>query len=323
MCEKELVCGVLTDAYHFPSSWATTPEQERTTIVTDVVLVPGNPGLLPFYLPLLESLGRTLCSQNVCAHGFGLAHHTFSEEGDASSSVGPGLGLQAQIEHVYNCVLSIITKRSRPSRLVLIGHSIGAYINIELASRRLINERLVAAIHLMPFIRWSNIPLSHKTKLLLYKSVLQSPIEMVVNLLQTRFSRMSLNERIRLVKSGTAADGHSADVLTLLAGRVPSAKLLKHFFAMGSDEIAAVPDNEGRIQETLSALDGRVKQLVLLTDDDEWAPAQDVAIYRSKLPHTQVEYIPGLTHGFALSLANSAKVATLLTNFLAGPKSRL
>ena len=317
------MCGVLTDAYHFPSSWATTLAE--TTIVTDVVLVPGNPGLLPFYLPLLESLGRTLCSQNVCAHGFGLAHHTFSEEGDASS-LGPGLGLQAQIEHVYNCVLSIVTKRSRPSRLVLIGHSIGAYINIELASRRLINERLVAAIHLMPFIRWSNIPLSHKTKLLLYKNVLQSPIEMVVNLLQTRFSRMPLNERIRLVKSGTAADGHSEDVLTLLAGRVPSAKLLKHFFAMGFDEIAAiaaVPDNESCILKTLSALDGRVKQLVLLTDDDEWAPAQDVVIYRSKLPYTQVEFIPGLTHGFALSLANSAKVATLLTNFLAGPKSRL
>jgi len=318
--EKELVGGVVTDAYHYPASWHTSPR-----LPTQVILIPGNPGLLFFYLPFLERLGKSLLADRnpCCVHGFGLAGHHLYDLEDLKVEPHTGVSLEYQIQHVSLCIKSILDHH-HADKIILVGHSIGSYLLIEVLSRFIdIRKRVSAVAHLMPFIRWTNIPFYHKTKLNAYLYT-ESASNAVIHWVHSRIQQLSLAERIHLCERLGIRKSETWDVVPLIAGRLaPSTRLLINFFAMGVDEIRAVPREEERLMYFLRGLDGLCGQLILITDDDEWCPEADTVFYRNLLSHTRVEFRRGLTHGFTFTNEGIEQVADLLKTFINSSSSHI
>ena len=313
----ELVGEHLTEVYHYRPA---TPKATSHAIV----LVPGNPGAVYFYMPFLESLGKSRGGRS-SVHGFSFANHHLSR-GDAEDDfTNSALGLEQQIAHSAAFIDSVAHELPVNGTITLIGHSIGAYIVLQIISRGpSIMARLAGVIHLMPFFRWSLLPLSHKAKLSLYAQA-PSTVNALINVFFQRFKNLPLLTKTRLLQSSTSGAKGEVDVI---AGRLLTERLLRNFAAMGLDEIHAVYRNELQLGRQLKLLDGCIPQIILVTDNDEWCPEEEVRVSKATLPHTEVLFVPNLTHSFSLSLHNADLVATLVAKHIAkenssNPNSRL
>lgn len=330
---KEFIGGVSTDVYHYPALVDTASVKGN---LIHVILIPGNPGPLWFYLNFLETLGKTLNSAVArtksddfyCVHGFGHAFHhlrDLSDERDFAESKkhsGPAFGLDDQIRHALCFLRSVIRRNDLNCKIVLIGHSIGSFIALSIlrAHPAEICSRTIQLVHLMPFIRWTNIPLSHRMKLIAY-SKCDTLANSIIRMLFKRFERMTLLSRESLLKQAGFDASATTDILPSLAGRLLSERLLYNFASMGKDEIERVPLQQEAMMTTLKQLDGLCKQLIIITSDDEWCPEEDVEIYKRTLVHTRTLFVPNLTHSFTFSLEGTTMVASLVMEFVVGSHS--
>ncbi|KAL9631357.1 MAG: hypothetical protein Q9164_005940 [Protoblastenia rupestris] len=106
-----------------------------------VLFISGNPGLISFYEPFLSRLSSLLSSSNsgnarfhVCGHsfrGFELSPSTKQHEGP--------FGLEDQIEHQEQLLTHHVKEyrdaTGRIPKVILMGHSVGAYVLLELIRR--------------------------------------------------------------------------------------------------------------------------------------------------------------------------------------------
>jgi len=309
----ELIGDHLTEVYHY----------RPAAVSHAVVLIPGNPGAVYFYLPFLESLGKYLGGSS-SVHGFSFANHHLSRGDDEDDTSASALGLEAQISHSAAFIESVVHELPANGRITLIGHSIGAYIVLQIISRNpSIMARLCGAIHLMPFYRWTLLPFAHKAKLSLYAQA-PSTVNALINIFFQRFKKLPFLTKtalLQMTSNGTKGE------LDVIAGRLLTERLLRNFAAMGLDEIHAVYRNESRVSRDLRVLDGLIPQFILVTDADEWCPEEEVCVSKAALPHTEVLFVPGLTHSFSLTLGNADFVASLVAKHIAKntstPPSRL
>lgn len=105
-----------------------------------IFMITGNPGLISYYEPFLSTLNTLLSSSPLRFHisGYSLAGFNSSQkdlQGDSSSLVG----LQGQIDHVEQKLFEQVDAlrhfsggRQVCPKVILIGHSVGAYILLEL-----------------------------------------------------------------------------------------------------------------------------------------------------------------------------------------------
>lgn len=130
------------------------PSQAHGLAKTDherllVFMITGNPGLAEFYRPFLTNLHSLLENANRSRtddkrvqriHAFCPNLAGFAIDGHAArASDGNYFDLQQQIEHVemqlYAACDTINAGASRPLKVILMGHSVGAYILLELLRR--------------------------------------------------------------------------------------------------------------------------------------------------------------------------------------------
>ncbi|KAI1182182.1 hypothetical protein F5B17DRAFT_444452 [Nemania serpens] len=135
-----------------------------------IFFVPGNPGLIGYYVPFLSAL-RDLLDANTSLnsitfhiHGQNLAGFV-DEDHEPFTSQRKPYDLEHQIQHVLKAVSALRieesggARRGQPyDRVLLIGHSVGAYIALETCHRILRDpvlapgERIVSGILLFPTI---------------------------------------------------------------------------------------------------------------------------------------------------------------------------
>lgn len=101
--------------------------------------IPGNPGLIPYYQPFLSKLHNLLVSSSstasarfhICGHS--LKGFEFTNNGQPPQSP---LSLNDQIEYqedlLYSHVNSHRQRTGNTPKVILMGHSVGAYILLEL-----------------------------------------------------------------------------------------------------------------------------------------------------------------------------------------------
>lgn len=102
-----------------------------------IFMITGNPGLISFYEPFLSTLHSLLASSasRFYISGYSLAgFHTFdSDLGGSPSSL---VGLEGQIDHIehklFEQVDDLRGAENISPKVILIGHSVGAYILLEL-----------------------------------------------------------------------------------------------------------------------------------------------------------------------------------------------
>ena len=116
-----------------------------------VFFITGNPGLISYYHTFLAYLSDLLNEDPEIANGvhiYGQSLGGFHSKTNEETSNAP-YGLQQQIDHVecalensvrvqmgsYKDQQAIDTSTNRPPKVILIGHSVGAYISLELLRR--------------------------------------------------------------------------------------------------------------------------------------------------------------------------------------------
>lgn len=118
-----------------------------------VFFIPGNPGCIPYYAEFLSCLHRNLCADiGITRHGdfdvYGTSLEGFVDSADGDEPVAVGspdgrvTGLQGQIEYIEQRLAEYLRRRrqelgtmERPLQIVLIGHSVGAFIGLEVIRR--------------------------------------------------------------------------------------------------------------------------------------------------------------------------------------------
>ncbi|KAJ8899125.1 hypothetical protein K2173_010571 [Erythroxylum novogranatense] len=107
-----------------------------------VLLIPGNPGVIAFYKDFLESLYEMLGG---IASITAISHISHTKKDWESGKL---FSLQEQIDHKVNFIKDQLSNSEVP--VVLVGHSIGAYMAIETLRR--CQEKVNYCIALYPFL---------------------------------------------------------------------------------------------------------------------------------------------------------------------------
>ena len=103
-----------------------------------IFFVAGNPGLVSYYEPFLSRLFSLLCSSspdNACFHICGHSYRGFELSPHAERLSGP-VGLEDQIKDQEQRLLKHVkehkAKNGKIPKVILMGHSVGAYVLLEL-----------------------------------------------------------------------------------------------------------------------------------------------------------------------------------------------
>ncbi|GMN39520.1 hypothetical protein TIFTF001_008748 [Ficus carica] len=108
-----------------------------------VLFIPGNPGVVTFYIDFVESLYELLGGHGSVTAVVGYISHTMQ-----NWEQGMVFTLQEQIDHKVVFIEQELTNNKVP--IILVGHSIGAYASIEILKR--IPKKVFYCIGLYPFL---------------------------------------------------------------------------------------------------------------------------------------------------------------------------
>ena len=128
----------------------TNPKPPTSIPSTLIFLIPGNPGLLSYYVTFLSRLSSLLSPsaspfpQRYRVTGTPLAN--FSPSFTSSLASSPPLGLEEQVGYVERALLSAVQScrmerseegkgKRKHEKVILIGHSVGSYILLEILRR--------------------------------------------------------------------------------------------------------------------------------------------------------------------------------------------
>lgn len=142
---------------------------------TVLVFVPGNPGCVKWYIPLLNdlvsSLGVGFCARGVSYAGHGVSdaianvqqYNNDDESNMTASERNTRIPwtVNGQMEHKVEWMDMLMKElkneyhpQAPPPRFIFMTHSIGAHlVQRLLVARRNILERTILILHLMPFVR--------------------------------------------------------------------------------------------------------------------------------------------------------------------------
>ena len=146
-----------------PSSISFTPEHENPSASYHLVfLVSGNPGLISYYNPFLTTLHQLL-SENESGedvfHIYGESLAGFEDDDAPSKATGLPYSLEEQIETRIETLKDLnIPSGNRKGQaydgIILIGHSVGSYIILEMLQRlkKLPRLNIRAGILLFPTV---------------------------------------------------------------------------------------------------------------------------------------------------------------------------
>ena len=333
--------GVLTDTFHQTRLLQHSAVGQCKRL--HIFFVAGNPGPLHFYVTFLQKIFAGLVSGDFCSsydtiscHGVGHANHHVEGSPSSSSRSHPSddaekYNLEFQICHKLVFISSVLDESRHnegncysKADVMMIGHSIGSYIVLDMLERcEQLRLRTRFINLLMPFIFWSKIPFMHRAKLSSYVALHPMSQHLITSLVST-FLKVGPTKRKRLIAMFSGEEGHQLDTI---ADGLVNKRILNNFLSMGLDEIRDVKSNECRMLSMLQSLDednmnGKKDIFILYTDHDEWAPEADAVMLRTKLKNcTTIVIEPGLTHGFCMTDIRNDRTCTILVNHLNRIKS--
>ena len=349
--------GLPTEVFHRTVVVAPCYHPRRQYKVLHVFFIPGNPGTLHFYLAFLDLLAHTLAAAApkslslapyaaICVHGCGHAMHHLDTMTTATAATATawykdgrkqwqqdvGWGLDQQTHHTAAFIEATMDARALyepvggvyDHALMFIGHSIGAYIGLQLLQKsQALRSRCQHVLLLMPFIGWSRLAAAHRAKLMAF--VRFHPVsQRVAEVLARPLVRLPRSVKRSLVALTT---GHADDIVTAVADGLACDRVVTNFLTMGVEEVRDVRAHEEHIAIFLGELDRQRDMDVFLcyTNDDVWAPLDDADAFARSLTAggTTVRVEPGLTHAFSLTHVNTRRmVAIIEDHFVQGRERR-
>nr|XP_023023590.1 lipid droplet-associated hydrolase [Leptinotarsa decemlineata] len=252
-----------------------------------VILIPGNPGVVGFYDEFAKTIHKNLRFPVWC---IGHAGHNLPKQ---KLNPLPKLegnevlyGLKGQIEHKIDFFEKYIPKNAK---IHLIGHSIGAYMILELLEHPSIKDK-IADVHLL-FPTFEEMALSSNGKFL--TRFVKHIVWLIIWLswifvqLPTIIQTILLYGYMTIV--GIPANQHHDNIKELI-----NPSVLKRVFFLAFQEMEQVKDrNNDIIRRNISKLK------FYYGENDGWTPPQFREQLKVDIPNTDIE-ISNYNHAFVL-----------------------
>ncbi|KAM4771729.1 lipid droplet-associated hydrolase [Rhinophrynus dorsalis] len=267
------------------------------------LIIPGNPGVVGFYRTFMESLYCDL-DQKYPVWAVSHAGHCAPPRGmdmTHDNRIEDIFGLNGQIEHK----LAFLQKTVPPDmKLVLIGHSIGCYIILEMM-KRAVDLKVVQSILLFPTIERMSMSPQGKimTPLLCsLRYVIYMPLYLLSFLPETMKTLL-----VKFVLRGIKSVDDASVSASLNLFRVDCAANAMY---MGSQEMLKVVERDNdTIKKNLSKL------IFYYGASDNWCPAQYYEDIRKEFPEGNIWLCEkGIRHAFVLD--SSREVASMIVHWL-------
>ncbi|KAF8913031.1 hypothetical protein CPB84DRAFT_1957423 [Gymnopilus junonius] len=118
-----------------------------------VLFIPGNPGVVDFYIPFLSLLHQNHGTSNLAIVARGHLDHYFGIKNVGKTRYQDDHSLQVQVQSSMEVLESIVKSYTKKTKIIVIGHSVGAWITMQMLQAR--SDAITAAFLLFPAI--SNI----------------------------------------------------------------------------------------------------------------------------------------------------------------------
>ncbi|CAI5725721.1 unnamed protein product [Hyaloperonospora brassicae] len=268
---------------------------ERREPKTLVVIVPGNPGVSFFYLPLMQELVRR--------HGRRHEVRCLSHAGHflPSRNKDQAFTLQEQLAHKAAYVQQRL--QAEPTlQLVLIGHSIGSYVVLDMARR--FRHHIAKLVFMQPTIM--HMALSRKGKQMM---PLFHHYERAVALVAAVEYLVPLSLRQWIVRR--VVGGDTSELLQLASLSLVHASVMRNVLKMAANEMEEVTELDG---DLLAKVEQKV--LFVYSPVDEWVPAEFVQEYQLRFPNAQHRVVPQ-AHAFMMEANGTHDMAAHISHWIA------
>ncbi|XVF07571.1 hypothetical protein REPUB_Repub06bG0150900 [Reevesia pubescens] len=262
-----------------------------------VVFVPGNPGIITFYKEFVESLYELL-GGSASVSAVGSAGQT-----EKNWDHGKLYSLQEQIDHK----IEFIKEQNIEVPLVLVGHSIGSYISLEMLRR--LPKKAVYCIGLYPFLA---LNLQSKKQSTIVKIAMSRVLSTALSFLVASLGLLP-RQVLRLIFKLSFGKSWSNTALESACSHLSQYHIMRNVLFMAKTEfrkLSETPDWE-------FMRENQDKITFLYGIDDHWGPVQmfeEISKQASGIA-LSIER-EGHTHGFCCTEAGSVWVARHVSNLI-------
>ncbi|KAJ4757521.1 alpha/beta-Hydrolases superfamily protein [Rhynchospora pubera] len=264
-----------------------------------VFFIPGNPGIVSYYRDFIEDLFENLGGN---ASITAISH---TAQGRKAVANGRLFSLQEQIDHKVDFIEQEMGTSVIPA--VLVGHSIGAYIGLEVFKR--MQQKVKVYVGLYPFLTLNKDSSTQSiTGMVARSPILSGAVSLLVSLIGSLPARISETLVRRLLGpswSFTAIDATCNHLLEYHTMRNVLYMAMTEF-----RELSAEPDWVFLRQK-------KDQIAFLFGDDDHWGPLTHFEEVSRQVPGIDLSIErEGLTHGFSCTVAGSIWVARYVADVI-------
>eukprot|EP00126_Sphaerothecum_destruens_P008236 Sdes_comp20140_c0_seq1m13246 len=264
------------------------------------VVIPGNPGVIDYYIPFMRKLFEFASTHNdwdISVVGISHAGHSrLVKEGRAFGRKPAELfTLRQQIDHKVNFVLADADLQQASTKLILVGHSVGAHICLEML-KGIPGEKVSQTILLFPTVH--NIAQS-KNGLLLspvfryFRPVASFFVAFVAQFMPTTLLRWLIRAHFsRSFQEKVPHDHHALDATLSLF----DSSAVDNFFFMAHDEMKSIQQIDRDF-----VMDHMHKLIFYFAEFDGWVPEKVPRDFLHLFPQSQIIFCQdGFKHAFVL-----------------------
>ncbi|CAL0310541.1 unnamed protein product [Lupinus luteus] len=274
-------------------------EIQADTPSLHVLFVPGNPGVILFYKDFVEYLFELL-GGIASVTAIGNVSHT-----KKNWEHGRLFSLQEQIDHKVDFIREELKNSEIP--IVLIGHSIGSYISIEMFKRS--PEKVKYCIGLYPFLTLN----PHSEKQIVIGKIAESRILSAA--LSYLIASLGLLPAwaLRFIVRKSLGKSWSANAVEATCSHLSQYHTMRNVLYMAMTEFGEFSE----APDWTFIRERKAQFAFLFGDDDHWAPLQVLEEISEQVPGivTAIER-ENHTHGFCCTEAGSLWVAQHVANLI-------
>ncbi|ETW86912.1 Esterase/lipase/thioesterase, partial [Heterobasidion irregulare TC 32-1] len=116
--------------------WWPPVDGEASTPSTVLLFIPGNPGLLGFYVPFLSAIWKgSAPGLAILAHSY-IGHTPGIEPVTGRKRSASTVGLHVQIQTIIEVLDDIVVTFGTGTKVVLVGHSVGSWLTLQVLKAR-------------------------------------------------------------------------------------------------------------------------------------------------------------------------------------------
>ncbi|KAG2215264.1 hypothetical protein INT45_003614 [Circinella minor] len=272
--------------------------------------IPGNPGLVEYYTDFLEEIHRnvTFPLEIFAVSNLGMTITTPATTKFGATKENKLFSLQDQINHKIAC-FDILRQENPDIEFILMGHSIGAYISVEVLKKRH-TQNITRVVTLFPTIREIGLSPNGLAFTKLFSYVPTS----IVSTCATLFSYISSPILERLVMLLTGQKDPCAQVT---AHRLLQGSVVKNCLYMAQCEMEQVGELDLDFYNAHAQ-----KFIIYYSRNDKWAPLDHYQYMKQNFPKHEHLYLceQDIPHSFTLDPQNASYMAHKVVNWLSSDK---